>query len=62
MKATMVTAPGETRVVDVPKPTVGPNDVLVRMRACGICGSDALYISMGGFGNGTHATRPRTGR
>ncbi len=52
MKATMVTGPGETRVVDVPKPTVGPNDVLVRMRACGICGSDALYISMGGFGTG----------
>ncbi len=44
----MVTAPGETQVVDVPNPTVGPTDVLVRMRACGICGSDALYISMGG--------------
>ena len=52
MKATMVTAPGETRVVDVPEPTVGPNDVLIRMRACGVCGSDALYISMGGFGKG----------
>lgn len=48
----MVTAPGETRVVDVPEPTVGPNDVLIRMRACGVCGSDALYISMGGFGKG----------
>jgi 2-desacetyl-2-hydroxyethyl bacteriochlorophyllide A dehydrogenase len=49
MKATMITAPGETRVIDVPKPTVGPNDVLLRMRACGICGSDAMYISMGGL-------------
>jgi threonine dehydrogenase-like Zn-dependent dehydrogenase len=48
----MVTAPGQTRVVDVPTPAVGPNDALVKMRACGICGSDALYISMGGFGEG----------
>lgn len=52
MKATVITGPGETRVIDVPKPTVGPNDVLIRMRACGICGSDSLYISMGGFGTG----------
>lgn len=52
MKATVITGPGETRVIDVPKPTVGPNDVLIKMRACGICGSDSLYISMGGFGKG----------
>ncbi|MGZ5377947.1 MAG: zinc-dependent alcohol dehydrogenase [Mycobacterium sp.] len=52
MKATVITAPAETRVVDVPKPTAGPNDVLLRMRACGVCGSDGLYISMGGFGKG----------
>ncbi|MGO4443907.1 zinc-binding dehydrogenase [Mycobacterium sp. 2YAF39] len=52
MKATMITGPGETGVVDVPNPTVGPRDALVRIRACGICGSDALYISMGGFGKG----------
>jgi 2-desacetyl-2-hydroxyethyl bacteriochlorophyllide A dehydrogenase len=52
MKATMVTAPGETRVVDVPKPTTGPNDVLVKIRACGICGSDAFYISIGGLRQG----------
>ena len=52
MKATVITAPGETQVVDVPKPTAGPNDVLVRMRACGVCGSDGLYISMGGLGKG----------
>ena len=45
----MVTGPGETRVVDVPKPELGPNDVLVKMRACGICGSDAFYISIGGI-------------
>jgi 2-desacetyl-2-hydroxyethyl bacteriochlorophyllide A dehydrogenase len=49
MKVAMVTAPGQTRVVDAPQPAVGPTDVLVKMRACGICGSDALYISLGGL-------------
>ena len=48
MKVSMVTGPGETQVIDVPKPTVGPADALVKMRACGICGSDAFYISIGG--------------
>lgn len=52
MKATVITGPGETQVVDVPNPAAGPNDVLVRIRACGVCGSDSLYISMGGFGKG----------
>ena len=28
------------RVVDLPEPTVGPNEVLIRVRACGVCGSD----------------------
>lgn len=45
----MVTAPGQTQVIELARPTVGPTDVLVRMRACGICGSDALYISLGGL-------------
>jgi threonine dehydrogenase-like Zn-dependent dehydrogenase len=52
MKATVITGPGKTEVVEVPNPTVGPNDVLIRIRACGVCGSDSLYISMGGFGKG----------
>ncbi|MDT5231296.1 MAG: hypothetical protein QOE94_534 [Mycobacterium sp.] len=49
MRASIVTAPGETQIVEIPKPAVGPADVLVKMRACGICGSDALYISLGGL-------------
>ena len=49
MKVSVVTSPGETQVVDMPKPTVGPADVLVKIRACGICGTDALFISMGGI-------------
>jgi L-iditol 2-dehydrogenase len=49
MKVSMVTGPGKAEVVDVPRPDVGPRDVLVRMRACGICGSDAFYITIGGI-------------
>lgn len=49
MKASVVTGPGKAEVLDAARPTVGPNDVLVRMRACGICGSDAFYITIGGL-------------
>ncbi|WP_440710808.1 zinc-dependent alcohol dehydrogenase [Herbiconiux sp. YIM B11900] len=49
MRTTKVTAPGEVQVVEVPIPEVGPRDVLVRVRACGICGSDTFYISIGGI-------------
>ena len=27
-------------MVEMPKPEVGPDDVLIRVRTCGICGSD----------------------
>lgn len=59
MKATIVTGPGQTDVVDVADPEVKPADVLVKIKACGICGSDALYISMGGLP--PHQGRMRSG-
>lgn len=31
------------------RPTAGPNDVVVKMKACGICGSDLSYIKIGGI-------------
>lgn len=49
MKAVWVTGPGETSMMEVAKPGIGPTDVLLKMRACGICGSDAFYISLGGL-------------
>jgi 2-desacetyl-2-hydroxyethyl bacteriochlorophyllide A dehydrogenase len=48
MKVYVVTAPGETRVVEAPQPAVSSADVLVKIRACGICGTDAFFISIGG--------------
>ncbi|HEX7444365.1 MAG TPA: alcohol dehydrogenase catalytic domain-containing protein, partial [Acidimicrobiales bacterium] len=49
MKATLVNGPGSVEVVDVRRPSVGASDVLVRVRACGICGSDTFYIARGGI-------------
>ena len=40
MKAILYEGPGKLVVRDVPKPRVGPTDLLVRVRAAGICGSD----------------------
>ncbi|MBX3426812.1 MAG: alcohol dehydrogenase catalytic domain-containing protein [Pirellulales bacterium] len=40
MKALLLTAPKRLEYVDFPDPAVGPDDVLVRVAACGICGSD----------------------
>jgi L-iditol 2-dehydrogenase len=40
MKALLLKNYKELDVVDFPAPDVGPEDVLVRVKACGICGSD----------------------
>lgn len=40
MKALLYTEPYSFQYTDVPDPAVGDDDVLVRVRACGICGSD----------------------
>jgi L-iditol 2-dehydrogenase len=40
MRALVLTEYKRLDVRDVPTPEVGENDVLVRVRACGICGSD----------------------
>jgi D-arabinose 1-dehydrogenase-like Zn-dependent alcohol dehydrogenase len=40
---------GPLRLVDVPLPERGPGDVLVRIRYCGVCGSD-VKIARGTMG------------
>lgn len=40
MKALVMTAYKQFEVQDLPTPAVGASDVLVRVQACGICGSD----------------------
>jgi threonine dehydrogenase-like Zn-dependent dehydrogenase len=49
MKSVYVTGPDTNAWVEVDQPTAGPNDVLLKMKACGICGSDAFYSHMGGI-------------
>src|SRR6266851_2187032 len=40
MRALSLPGPREARVVDVIEPTAGPGQVLLRITACGVCGSD----------------------
>lgn len=40
MKALLLTEYKHLSLTDVPMPEIGPEDVLVKVRACGICGSD----------------------
>lgn len=40
MRALVLTAPNELRLQDVPMPVPQADEILLRIRACGICGSD----------------------
>lgn len=48
MKAVVVHEPGNVQVENVPMPEVGRKDVLVKVGACGICGTD-IHIIDGEF-------------
>lgn len=50
MKAIVAHAAKDLRLEDREKPQVGPGQVLIRMQAGGICGSDLHYYNHGGFG------------
>lgn len=47
MKAVVIHAPLDLSVEDVEEPKIGAADVLVKVRACGICGSDLQYYKSG---------------
>ena len=49
MKQVQLYGPDDVRIVDVPEPEPGPRDALVRVSACGICGSDVKYVKQGGL-------------
>ena len=40
MKSLLLTAYNHLEIADLPKPIPGPDEVLIRVAACGICGSD----------------------
>lgn len=43
MKALILEAPQQLEVRDIPKPKIRTGEVLIRVAACGICGSDIRY-------------------
>jgi L-iditol 2-dehydrogenase len=49
MKALLLSSPGALAVADVDTPTAAAGEVLVRIAACGICGSD-VHGYTGGSG------------
>lgn len=55
MKAAFVAEPNKVRIEDQPIPKVGPGDALVKMRACGVCGTDIEKV------RGLHITPPMLG-
>ncbi|MGD0112971.1 MAG: alcohol dehydrogenase catalytic domain-containing protein [Armatimonadota bacterium] len=44
VQAVILRGPGRLEVTDIPEPPLGPGHVLVRVQACGICGSDLRYL------------------
>jgi L-idonate 5-dehydrogenase len=50
MRAIVIHAPHDVRLEPMPAAAPGPHDVVVRMGAGGICGSDLHYFHQGGFG------------
>lgn len=47
MKRIEIHGPDDARLVDVPEPEAGPDDIVVAVKACGICGSDMHFLSIG---------------
>lgn len=50
MHALVIHAPLDLRIEDVPTPTPEADQLLIRVRTGGICGSDLHYFNHGGFG------------
>ncbi|OCC25721.1 alcohol dehydrogenase [Croceicoccus estronivorus] len=58
MQLARVHGPGDVRLDDVPIPQPGAGEAIVRVAACGICGSDLGFIAQGGMGGGEPLAEP----
>jgi L-iditol 2-dehydrogenase len=47
LKVARFYAPGDLRIEEAPRPDPGPGELLMRVRACGTCGTDAKILSFG---------------
>lgn len=48
MRGVVLDQPGKIRIAQVPDPAPGPGQIVVAVRACGVCGTD-LHIAAGEF-------------
>ncbi len=55
MKAAVISGKGTVQLKESPTPKIGPGELLVHMRACGVCGTDLEKI------HGEHITPPILG-
>ncbi len=51
MQAAYFVEKGRVEIRETSKPIPGPGEVLVQMKAIGICGSDMTIFRYGGIGN-----------
>ncbi len=49
MQRIEVRGPKEIQLIEVDAPQPGPRDVVVGVKACGICGSDLKFYKVGGL-------------
>jgi L-iditol 2-dehydrogenase len=47
LRAAVYRGPGDVRVEEVPVPEIGPGEMLVKVAACGVCGTDLKKIEKG---------------
>jgi threonine dehydrogenase-like Zn-dependent dehydrogenase len=50
IKVARIHGPKDVRLDEISEPVLQPGDVIVNVKACGICGSDLTYIASGGLG------------
>jgi L-iditol 2-dehydrogenase len=49
MKYLMCLEEGKADILEMPTPKIGPGELLVRLNACGVCGTDTLKIYNSGY-------------
>ncbi len=57
MQAVVIEGPGDISAGELADPTPGPGEVVVAVRACGICGTD-IHIADGDLSNARYPLVP----
>jgi threonine dehydrogenase-like Zn-dependent dehydrogenase len=58
VKQVNVHGPDDVRLDEVAEPVPGPRDAVVKVAACGICGTDLRYVRLGGLAGPTPRPMP----